>query len=385
MKIDLVRLNEEVDNGNVYLRLGSSGWNSDLAICNYSKFCQFEGNWNEITYLCRGLVIDINTGEIVAKSFTKFFNWSEHQSTSGECDYAEPLNKDDHSYITVYEKMDGSIGIVYWYDGEWRLNTRSTFHTNSVEIGERGYQILLGYDLDVLDKDCTYTFEIVFPENRIVVNYGDQEGLYLIGANRKTDGGFVEVDIDDVEWPHKPAKYSFDSMEDVMSSEQAENKEGYVVLFDLPHPKFGSAYGNFRVKFKFDWYLERHHLMTRFSEYKLWEIMKDGNIEAYDYILSIADPDVKEGIIRMAHNLEQKYQYLYKKYRSVYFKNRRRFATRKSFAAWALTTLNSNLLFRLYDGNLERYSEEIWELAKPEKTHGFFISDLIKYQDELAH
>jgi len=43
-----------------------------LTIWNYSRTTQFEGKWDEITIMCRGLVTDDETGEVVARPFKKF-------------------------------------------------------------------------------------------------------------------------------------------------------------------------------------------------------------------------------------------------------------------------------------------------------------------------
>ena len=50
----------------------------DLYIYNYSRKTQYESLWDDVTIQCRGLVLD-GTGEIIAKSFDKFFNIEEEK------------------------------------------------------------------------------------------------------------------------------------------------------------------------------------------------------------------------------------------------------------------------------------------------------------------
>ena len=47
-----------------------------LYIYNYSRKCQFEHAWNEVTETCRGLIVyeDLN---VVASPFKKFYNYEE--------------------------------------------------------------------------------------------------------------------------------------------------------------------------------------------------------------------------------------------------------------------------------------------------------------------
>ena len=74
---------------------------ADLYIYNYTQKAQFERFWNETTMQCRGLILD-GQRKIVARPFKKFFNYGEH----------ETLSIPDGPF-KVYEKMDGSLGILY--------------------------------------------------------------------------------------------------------------------------------------------------------------------------------------------------------------------------------------------------------------------------------
>lgn len=46
-------------------------------------------------------------------------------------------------------------------------------------------QLLDNYSTKDLDQDRSYIFEILFPENRIVVDYGDQESLVYLATFTK--------------------------------------------------------------------------------------------------------------------------------------------------------------------------------------------------------
>ena len=86
-----------------------------LSIYNYSRTCQYDGMWDDITLNCRGLVLDLD-GNVIAKPFPKFFNYEEHT----------PEEIPNESF-EVYEKMDGSLGIFFYYEGEWHMATRGSF------------------------------------------------------------------------------------------------------------------------------------------------------------------------------------------------------------------------------------------------------------------
>ena len=106
----LEKLNEYHEKGLVYKQIHPT---LPLTIWNYSEKVQYENLWDEITLMCRGLVTD-NEGNISARAFKKFFNIEEGKHT--------PTEK-----FEVWEKMDGSLGIVFWYEGQWVVATRGSF------------------------------------------------------------------------------------------------------------------------------------------------------------------------------------------------------------------------------------------------------------------
>ena len=146
-----------------------------LTIWNYSEKVQYDNLWDDITLQTRGLVTD-NNGKIVARPFKKFFNIEEGKHTST-------------SDFDVYEKMDGSLGILFNYNGEWVLATRGSFTSDQAV---KGLEILQNYDYQKLHKGYTYLFEIIYKENRIVVQY-DYEDLILLGMIETKTG--YEVDL----------------------------------------------------------------------------------------------------------------------------------------------------------------------------------------------
>ena len=142
-------LNKYYEEGLVYKQVHPT---LPLTIWNYSEKVQYDNLWDDITLQSRGLVTD-NNGKIVARPFKKFFNIEEGKHTST-------------SDFDVYEKMDGSLGILFNYNGEWVLATRGSFTSDQAV---KGFEMLKNYDYEKLHKGYTYLFEILYNENRIVV------------------------------------------------------------------------------------------------------------------------------------------------------------------------------------------------------------------------
>ncbi|MEU3397102.1 T4 RnlA family RNA ligase [Streptomyces filamentosus] len=144
-----------------------------LSLYTYTRGCQYEGVWNRVTIRCRGLVADDRTGRIVAHPLPKFFNVSEHESGRP---YAPALPDEP---FEVYEKVDGSLGIVFHYEGRWRVASKGSFTSAQATWAQRR---LDAADTARLVPGVTYVAEIVYPQNRIVVDYGDRRDLVLLAA-----------------------------------------------------------------------------------------------------------------------------------------------------------------------------------------------------------
>ena len=230
-----------------------------LVLYDYTEKCQFDKLWDEVTLNHRGTVYELETGNIVARAFPKFFNFSEFGPTKQEA-YAQSKN------FSVYEKLDGSLGIVYYYDGKWRVNTRGSF-TSDQAI--KGLELL---DPTYLNTNNTYLFEIIYPENRIVVDYAGVEKLVMLAVISTQSGVEYELTNSRYDSYQEAKRYDFDSISEVLAKLKTLpfNEEGYVVQFED-----GS-----RAKFKGDEYVEMHRLISGLSPLTLWERMENGIVPA---------------------------------------------------------------------------------------------------------
>jgi hypothetical protein len=116
-----------------------------LQIWNYTPEVQFMELWDDITIQCRGLVTD-NEGNIVARPFKKFFNIEEGKHVPTED-------------FEVFEKMDGSLIIMFYYDSEWIFASRGSFTS---EQAIKAKELSTKYPLHKLNKNNTYMFEIIY-------------------------------------------------------------------------------------------------------------------------------------------------------------------------------------------------------------------------------
>ncbi len=206
--------------------------------------------WNEVTILCSGLILDENY-TIVARPFTKFFYYGKVQ------DQQIPSLP-----FEVYDKMDGSLGILYWWNDRPYIATRGSFmNQQAIKANELLYD-KYPKSIDKLDKTKTYLFEIIYPENRIVIDYGYKEELILLA---KVDiATVVETPLIDIGFP---VVKRYDGLNDlqIIRQLQIKNKEGFIIRFD----------NGFRIKIKFAEYVRLHRIITQVSSKTIWEHLRD--------------------------------------------------------------------------------------------------------------
>lgn len=314
----------------------------DLTIWNYSPKVQYEKLWDNITIQCRGLVTN-SKGDIIARPFKKFFNYEEHK----------PEDIPNEEYV-VYEKLDGSLGILFNYENEWILATRGSF-TSPQSI--KGKEILNKHDISSLRKDNTYLFEIIYPENRIVVDYGDQEKLVVIGGIHTKTGDEIPDSslfwLQDAGFEIVTTYKTWGEGYDLLKEEISKDREGYVIRFK----------SGFRMKIKGEEYKRLHKILTNISNRDIWEYLKEN--KPFDELIDKVPDEFYEWVKKTADDLVEKYYEIEKKSLIDFAKIRKNIniEDRKGFALEALKCDNPSILFSMHDKKY--YGDIIWKLIYP--------------------
>lgn len=216
----------------------------DLLLFDYTTAAHIANRWNAFECMSRGLIINRRTGEIIARPFDKFFYWlSEGRRVRGHI-------------VTVMEKLDGSLGILYRHKGEYHVTTKGSFFSPQARWATA--HLREHYDLTDLGDEWTLLFEIIYPDNRIIVDYGTREELILLAARNRFTGEFMPFFPDLFNLAEQygfilPHVYSFNSVDDIIAATALDdpNFEGWVVEFSDGQ----------RFKFKIDRYVEIHKLI----------------------------------------------------------------------------------------------------------------------------
>lgn len=233
-----------------------------LRILNYTAQAQYDRVWNDVTRQCRGLIID-HTGNVVARPFMKFHNYAEHLPERSDNETLSLLPLD--TPVEVTDKLDGSLGIIYRYRyaGEWRVATRGSFTSEQAQWATETLHEFPYYNgLELIPEGLTYLVEIIYPENRIVVDYKGLQALVLLGAV-EIESGTVHS-AHDLSW-YGPRADQFQSktLAEALTIEPRADAEGVVVRF---------LSDDMMVKIKQEDYVALHRIMTGLNARNLWEV-----------------------------------------------------------------------------------------------------------------
>jgi RNA ligase len=368
-----------------------------LTLYTYTEHAQFDGTWNDATRKSRGLVVD-DCGRIIAFCMPKFFNYSEHV---GSKSYAQPLPLNED--FQIFEKMDGSMGTCFHYAGEWHVATKGSFHSDQAVwatelLRERMQQSSRKPDrLDDfhhhLLEDYTYVCEIIYPGNRIVVDYGDLEDLVLITSYWNKTGeevlnSFVKNDWRSVGSTVPEFARQGVSLEDLQTLADENVKfgggyyendkivegteaEGYVICFE----------SGTRCKIKLGDYLRLHKLLTGCTERTIWESLSQG-YGIYEYLENVPDEfrdwaidisnDLMDSFSSYVLNVEDDFSDILEELGFHKDGLPVAGANRKEFALKAMEYPETRTgLFLLLDQNPAKLDELAWKRCRPAATKPF--------------
>lgn len=264
---------------------------NDLVLYNYSDKCTYEAFWNEFTLKSRGIIYEKNTNKLIARPFTKFFNLNENEES-------QLHNLPIHLSYEVYEKSDGSLGILYWYNNQWNIATRGSFNS---EQAIEGLKIMQNYNLSYLDTNYTYLVEIIYPENKIIVNYGNERKLVLLGAIKVDTAD--ELSYDSLLVTSKKTgmdivkRFNYSILELIkLQKEIPKDIEGFIIKFN----------NGLRIKIKGEEYLKLAKIIANISPISLWEVMNNGKV-SIEYLQQIPE-ELYTITNQIVNKLESQYQ-----------------------------------------------------------------------------
>ena len=251
-----------------------SATDGKVTIYSYTDLCIYERLWNDVTIHCRGLILDNSSGGRVASPFRKFFNLGEPS-----CPTLPNLPYE------VFEKVDGSLIIGYFYAGEWRFATRGSLDNIYTQWASRFLPAM-----EHMDIGYTHMFEVVLPKGtdpmpRAVPHNANLIYLGSVLNDRWSEHCNEQRHRETWEKAYGTSAKSYGSPQLDELLKRAEHEtgyEGWVIRYE----------DGTRVKIKTAWYLKVFRAITNLSDKKLRELLADN--PDYDAVLMSFPEELRE-------------------------------------------------------------------------------------------
>ena len=264
-------------------------------------------------------------------------------------------------------KLDGSLGILFYSEPEqtWRIATRGSFSSDQAVHATQLWHAHHGAIAP--NPSWTYLFEIIYPGNRIVVDYGARDELVLTGLVETETGrelayasvrdeakrlGLPVVDVEEgLDWS-------------LLHEHVRPNFEGFVLFWPVRQV---------RVKVKLADYVRLHRLIMGLSEHMVWEMLRNGrDMEAVrravpEEVLPWLDATVAQ----LTHAFTQEESAVRECLQGLQGRNLdpQDRSQRKEIALYVMGSGPAHLrpaLFLAVDG--QNYADVLWRLLEPQGT-----------------
>jgi RNA ligase len=320
-------------------------------ILNYTEKAQYEKHWTDVTRQTRGLIVLNTTREVLARPFDKFFNYGEHEADSLDLEAA----------VRVTDKMDGSLGILYYGPQGWAVATRGSFESEQAIHATdvlRDRYLAEGF---TPVEGVTYLFEIVYPTNRIVLDYHGADDLFFLAARDIASGQIYGPETaNSFRWAGPQTQIlPYTTLGRALEAPPRPNAEGLVVRY---------AWTDAMVKIKQEDYVRLHKLVTGLNERAVWEHLASHNGTYGDLLASVPD-EFHDWVTTTAEGFLDDYESLQGWAHATYHGWMEREEewgegwTRKDFALWAREQIHPGMMFQMLDGR--DISPAIWKTLKP--------------------
>lgn len=179
-----------------YIRVKDLG--NNVVSLNFTRDAFQDGVWNDETIKARGLFINKVTGDIVARSYNKFFQYDETPETK---DYV-----DNNLVYPLYisKKFNGFLGILSVYNNKFFIATKSTndgeycdyfknILNNTIFNNEQETKELFNI---LKENNCSAVFEVMDMENDQHIVYENNPLALLDFIPNSLDLNGVDKDVE---------------------------------------------------------------------------------------------------------------------------------------------------------------------------------------------
>lgn len=289
--LDATKLRRYINSGLVTERLHDT---LPLAIYCYGRKAVYDNVWDDVTTKTRGLIVDLNTGDIVARPYEKFFSVDQMPPLLDEAERQESLGIKP----VITEKVNGCLGIFWKYGIHWGIASKGSFHSPHAKFATEWMEKHIEeFGTLVFPEGYTPVFEIICQEVQPHVIKYDNDGLVLLDfININTGEELYKVNmhkspglISYANINHLAIARIFGNCSPIESilKEDSEEIEGYVATYNRP------GKSPLKLKIKFPTFLKNRKIF--YEEQKRKENPK--NDSKYAEIFNEASTMLRDALV----------------------------------------------------------------------------------------
>ncbi len=228
-----------------------------------------------------------------------------HDSKLNNSKQAYDLETETHNYFAHGILVHNSCAIVFYYNGKWYVKTRGSFVSEQALWASAYLHNFI--DVDKMNKDHTYLFEIIYPQNRIVVDYGDKEALVLTGiidtaTQKEFWYDYLVAEAEKIGSDVVKA-FVFEKFEDIFKAREqlTVNEEGFVITFR----------NGYKFKLKGEAYCNVHRKMCAVTPLHFWRELDTDTLTIPDDFLADLPEEFRHTVDELKYTIESLHQNLY--------------------------------------------------------------------------
>jgi RNA ligase len=350
--IDPVDLLKNIDEGYVMMKDHPS---LPLRILSYTRKTVYDQHWNDVTVRTRGLIYNRHDGSVIARPFEKFFDAEAHSSPLFEYCYPNPI---------IADKLDGSLGIFWEYEGHWGIASKGFFKSRHSEWMTRWMaQHIEKHGPSVWPVGYTPVFEMIAESVQThIINYGGDENLVLLALVKIETGEELDsVELEDYAQRNfltTPALYNM-TLWAAMALDRG-NHEGFVVTY----PRVGKPPLKLKVKHKT--FLKHQKLVNGVSPANLLKLLSNEQTEECEYLYKALPAHVSTHMADWEQKYRSEYKHILAHTTVLVHDILKDLTTRKEAAEFLLQTKNrpyASICFSMLDHDERGYKTAIWKLV----------------------
>jgi RNA ligase len=247
-----------------------------IALFDYGEAANYQRTpWTPLQIVSRGLVL-ADDGTLIARPFPKFFSVGEQDGLTWDDLFANWRG------VSVAPKYDGSLVILYWYEGKWIVQSRGGWTNFVTEAAHERIGRLYAKAQRHWPKAFTLMCELTLHDRPVIVDC--ETNLRLIGARHLSSGKLVPPSelpsfADRYRLPHAAEPIAILPQGERLVvyrslADRVRQNEGWVATFD----------NGLMVKIKTRWYLTIQRAMKMATPRVILQRLRDETFEDWRLI-----------------------------------------------------------------------------------------------------